>query len=126
MTNKKCQHKKYYKTSVNYKLTLVFSKLVGRMLKGQCNPKFAKYFMCSQKELKLYIEKQWLSWMTWDNYGIKGWVIDHIYPCHIFDIFNPTELKICFYYKNLQPLSFRENSFKAHKILPQYKNHQLV
>jgi len=116
MTNKKCQHKKYYKTSVNYKLTLVFSKLVGRMLKGQCNPKFAKYFMCSQKELKLHIEKQWLKGMNWKNYGYKNnnWNIHHIIPISFFNLQDEIERYMCCQYQNLQPL-WQNDHIKKHQ-----------
>jgi hypothetical protein len=42
--------------------------------------------------------------MNWDNYGQKGWHIDHIKPCYVFDLSIPEEQQKCFHYTNLQPL----------------------
>ena len=115
------------KYSKKKKLLVKYYKIIRMALVYNKNIFFAEELVgCSITELKQHIEKLWLPWMNWNNYGRNGWVIDHIYPCHTFDIFNQTELKICFYYKNLQPLSFKDNFNKLHKILPKYKNHQLV
>src|ERR1035437_5691439 len=35
-------------------------------------------------ELKQHLEKQFLPGMSWDNYGLKGWQIDHIKPDSLF------------------------------------------
>ncbi len=59
---------------------------------------------CSVKELKIYIESQFSKGMTWENYGVNGWHIDHIIPCDAFDLTKPEEQCKCFYYTNLQPL----------------------
>lgn len=53
--------------------------------------------------------------MSWDNYGMYGWHIDHIKPCSSFDLSNPAEQKICFHYTNLQPLWAKENLSKGKK-----------
>lgn len=52
--------------------------------------------------------------MTWDNLGSgeKNWQIDHIIPCAKFDFSNPTHQRICFNYRNLQPLWAKENNKK--------------
>jgi hypothetical protein len=47
--------------------------------------------------------------MSWDNYGIKGWHIDHIIPCAAFDLTDPEQQKICFHYTNLRPLYWADN-----------------
>ena len=51
--------------------------------------------------------------MTWDNYGSKGWHIDHIIPCAAFDLTKESELCECFHYTNLQPLWAGENHRKG-------------
>jgi len=81
---------------------------------------------CSSQTLRNHMEKLWKIGMNWNNYGSHGWVVDHIYPCHRFNVLDPTELKICFYYKNLQPLSFGANCAKSSLLLPIYKNHQII
>ena len=41
---------------------------------------------CSLIELKEHLESQFKEGMSWDNYGVKGWHIDHIKPCALFDL----------------------------------------
>ena len=56
--------------------------------------------------------------MTWDNLG-KGegkWQIDHIIPCSYFDLTKEENQRICFNYRNLQPLWAKENNSKKAKV----------
>lgn len=46
---------------------------------------------CSIEQLKLHLEQQFKTGMSWDNYGMYGWHIDHIKPCSSFDLTNPAE-----------------------------------
>ncbi len=64
---------------------------------------------CSWDELKLHLESQFSDGMTWDNYGLHGWHIDHIKPCASFDLTIDSEQKKCFHYTNLQPLWAEDN-----------------
>ena len=74
---------------------------------------------CSELELKNYLESKFKPGMTWDNYGVNGWNIDHIRPCASFTDFNKIETqKECFNYKNLQPLWADENRYKSSKYTP--------
>jgi len=66
---------------------------------------------CTSVELKKHLESQFIDGMNWDNYG--DWHIDHIRPCASFDLTSPEEQKICFNYKNLQPLWAKDNLRKA-------------
>jgi len=107
---------KHKKHMINCKLSTVFSKSVGRMLKGQCKEQYIKYFMCSQKELKLHIEKQWLRGMNWKNYGYKNnnWNIHHIIPISFFNLQDESERYMCCQYLNLQPL-WQKDHINKHK-----------
>lgn len=69
---------------------------------------------CSIEEYIVYLEQQFDKNMSWDNYGIY-WEIDHINPISKFDLTNVNEVKICFNYKNTQPLSINENRKKGDK-----------
>jgi hypothetical protein len=70
---------------------------------------------CSFAQLKSHLESQFQIGMSWDNYGLKGWHIDHIRPCASFDLSRPDEQKICFHYTNLQPLWAKDNLSKGAK-----------
>jgi len=78
--------------------------------------KTIKLVGCSVKELKEYIEKQFTDGMNWDNYGKKGWHIDHILPCAGFNLIEKEEQQKCFHYTNLQPLWAQENLSKNCKV----------
>jgi Uri superfamily endonuclease len=68
---------------------------------------------CSIDELKSHLESQFTTQMTWDNYGPKGWHIDHIKPLCSFDLTNPEQLKEACNYKNLKPLWWTDNLSKG-------------
>lgn len=55
-----------------------------------------------------WIEDKFINEMTWENYG-KVWVVDHIVPFRMFDPFKEEELKICWNYRNLQPIYSHDN-----------------
>ena len=72
---------------------------------------------CSVEELKKHLENQFVKGMTWNNYGLHGWHIDHIIPCASFDLTKEEEQRKCFHYTNLQPLWAKDNYAKGDKIL---------
>jgi hypothetical protein len=69
----------------------------------------------SFSELKTYLENLFLEGMSWDNYG--EWQIDHIIPCSFFDLTIEENQRICFNYKNLQPMWRTDNQSKGDKIV---------
>jgi len=64
---------------------------------------------CSIPELRRYLENQWMPGMSWENYGLKGWHIDHSRPIKSFDLTQEEERRTCFHYTNLQPLWAADN-----------------
>jgi len=76
--------------------------------------------------------REWISamfsdGMTWENYG-DVWVIDHIVPFRVFDIFKKEDLVICWNYRNLMPLlsvdnlKKQGNSFFSFELLHDRRN----
>ena len=68
---------------------------------------------CSVLELKNYLESKFLTGMTWDNYGLDGWHIDHVKPLSAFDLSDEKEMLKAFHYINLQPLWAKDNLYKG-------------
>lgn len=71
---------------------------------------------CTPNEFKIYIESKFQKGMSWENYGTKGWHIDHIIPCCSFDLTDPEQQKLCFHYLNQQPLWAKDNLRKGKSI----------
>ena len=51
--------------------------------------------------------------MSWENYGRKGWHIDHIRPLASFDLTDVEQRRIAFHHTNLQPLWASDNCGKV-------------
>ena len=67
----------------------------------------------SPQGLKEWIEAQFTEGMTWENQS--DWEVDHIIPCYAFDLTVEQNQRICFWYKNLQPLWWQDNLQKSNK-----------
>ncbi len=106
------------KTDVGYKLRHILSAQMRYALRngGTKSARTIELLGCSPDFLKAHLESQFQPGMTWDNYGIDGWHIDHIYPCSGFDLTDPYQQKLCFNYKNLQPMWAFDNKSKGGKI----------
>ena len=68
-----------------------------------------------ESELLITFFKDWTQHlfqdnMTWDNYG--EWHLDHVKPCASFDLSDSEQVKICFNWKNYQPLWGIDNLIK--------------
>ncbi len=66
---------------------------------------------CSVAHLRGWIEPQFKKGMSWSNMG--RWHLDHIRPCASFDLTNSEQQRVCFNWKNLQPLWARDNQMKC-------------
>jgi len=69
------------------------------------------------KDLKSHLESMFKPGMTWDNYGYRGWHIDHVKPVSLFefDSYEDEDFKRCWALENLQPLWAEENMRKGNK-----------
>lgn len=75
-----------------------------------------EYIGISFEGFREYIKSTWKPGMTWENYGIGGWHIDHIIPCAAFNLLDPDQQKKCFHYTNMQALWESENISKGCKL----------
>ena len=74
--------------------------------------KAIKLLGCDLQWLVAWLEVQFRSGMTWDNYG-PIWHVDHIRPCASFNLTDPDQQQLCFHWTNLQPLFAEENLRKS-------------
>lgn len=114
--------RKLKKTDINYKLASILRTRLSSAIKNNQKVGSAVSDLgCSIPDLKLYLEAKFYSHlktneqMTWENYGLYGWHIDHIKPLASFDLTDREQfLKAC-HYTNLQPLWAEENLKKGAK-----------
>lgn len=103
------------KTNPNAKLANRFRNLLNKLVKNHKGNSAESLLKCTFDELRSHLESQFQTDMTWDNWGVSGWHIDHIRPLSSFDLTNEEELKIACHYTNLQPLWAKENMSKGDK-----------
>ena len=70
---------------------------------------------CSIIELKARLEALWQPGMSWENYGPKGWHIDHRRALATYDLTDPEQFRAACHYTNLQPLWATDNIRKGAK-----------
>ena len=127
--DKLIEYKKNYHNQTEMKdpCFRILKSLRGRLLQALKNNVKKKHTIqfigCSVKELKSYLESKFDSSMSWENYGRKGWHIDHIIPCAKFDLSKLEEQEKCFHYTNLQPLWWYDNCMKSDSVA--YTIHRL-
>lgn len=110
-------YEKYRKNPL-FRLKISVRNRIRVFLKNKNTPKKNKTFDiigCDPIFLKEFLEKKFFDGMSWDNYGLYGWHIDHIIP--LSSAKNEEEmLKLC-HYTNLQPLWSKDNLKKSNKII---------
>lgn len=72
-----------------------------------------KLLGCSVPDFRIYLESLFESGMTWENYGRRGWHIDHVVPCALFDLSKLDHQRRCFHFSNMQPMWWLENLSKG-------------
>lgn len=113
-TNKYFKNK--YKTDINRRLSQAARSRINKALNGSYKwHGTIESLGCSPDELKKHLEAQFTDGMNWDNYGLKGWHMDHIVPMDSFNLKDKQEyLKAC-HYTNLQPLWAEDNLSKGNR-----------
>jgi cell division ATPase FtsA len=116
--NKKIMEKR--KTSVNFRVKEnLRSRLYQAIKNGQKSGSAVKDLGCTIKELKQHLEQNFHQRtktgekMSWKNYGIDGWHIDHIKPLSSFNLTDRKQFLEACHYTNLQPLWAEDNLRKG-------------
>ncbi len=102
--------------------TRISNFFAGRKSAGKLE-KTEELLGCSYAEFHEWIEKQLADGMTKENYGLKGWHLDHVRPVMSFRGNNiDTDLlvqQVAFNWRNYQPLWGEENQSKNDSWTPQ-------
>ena len=108
---------KKYHSDIFYKIKSNLSIRMRKFFKKN-GSRTIDFIGCSIDELKCHLESKFQEGMSWDNYGLHGWHVDHIRPCTSFDLSKKEEQEKCFHYTNLQPLWAIDNIKKSNKWEP--------
>jgi hypothetical protein len=107
-----------YNSDPEHRLKHILRVRIQKALKLNCKKTSSVELLgCSISEYRIYLESKFTEGMNWDNYGRKGWHIDHIIPCDSFNLSDPEQQKQCFHYTNTQPLWWNDNLKKHTKWL---------
>lgn len=101
------------KVDLDFKLRRRVRRMVRRAAKGEMKKCSLQLLGCSIVEFREHLEGMFRDGMNWENYGFKGWHIDHIRPVSSFDLTDETQVKAVCHYTNLQPLWWQENLRKG-------------
>lgn len=82
-----------------------------RWIAGHGGDSIAPYVGIDKPACRAWIASQFIKGMNWSNYG-SVWVIDHIVPLRLFDLYDDQQLKIAWNYTNLMPLLKEDNVYK--------------
>lgn len=96
--NLRTRFKLFLKKALNQK-TFSYCKIVG----------------CSSKDLVAHLESLFTKKMNWSNYGTY-WHIDHIIPVAAFDHTDEKQVRQCWHFSNLKPLTATTNRKKGKQI----------
>ncbi len=100
--------------NIDFRLKSNLRSRLSSVIKNRCNVKGSlvfEYLGCSSEEFRFYLESKFKDGMTWENYGLNGWEIDHIVP--ISSALSQDDFKKLSHYTNLQPLWLKENRSKG-------------
>jgi hypothetical protein len=106
------------KNNPNFKIRNYLGIRIKKVLNGiSKSDSTAKLLGCSIEFFIKYIELQFRSDMNWSNYGTR-WDLDHNIPCIYFNLSDPEQQRICFNFRNLQPLYCFENRHVKNDKIP--------
>jgi len=103
-------------TDIQFKLArLLRSRMKHALRGGAKSGSGIRDLGCSSEDLVKHIESQFTGEMSWQNFGLHGWHIDHIKPLRKFDLTDRKQFLEACHYTNLQPLWAFDNLSKGAK-----------
>jgi hypothetical protein len=101
-------------------------------IRSNKNYSISKNLGCTIPQLKKYLEglfdynEEGNEFMSWNNYGINGWHIDHIVPLSKFNLENELEFRLAHHYTNLQPKWAKDNIIKSNNFEDEKLGHIII
>lgn len=90
---------------IQYRLRVLLRNRLNDTLNGRRrNGSAVRDLGCSIAEFKTYIEAQFEPGMTWDNWALDGWHLDHIKPLASFDLADRAQFLEACHFTNIRPL----------------------
>ena len=103
------------KEDVNYRIARALRKRTNMAIRNNAKSGSAvRDLGCSISQFRLYIENQFESGMSWDNYG--EWHLDHVMPLASFNLEDRSEFLTACNWLNYQPMWAKDNISKGAKI----------
>lgn len=104
-------HYKRMESDLQYRIRWLVRSNVKARLKTfkKAGPRTLDLIGCDIETLKAHIESLFQTGMSWGNWGMWGWHLDHKIPLSKFDLTDPEQLKKACHYSNLQPLWAKDN-----------------
>ena len=112
----KANMKKRRQEDPNYRLTHNLRTRITQhcnSIKLEKNFRTIEALGCTAQEFKEHLEGLFKVGMTWENYGLGGWVVDHIKPISLAK--TSDEVYLLNHYTNLQPMWELDNLIKSNK-----------
>ena len=106
------RYRKRYATDPAFRIQKISRSRLRAALKGKGSKPVNTMELvgCTAEELIGYLKE-----LIPEDADLKMYHIDHIRPCASFDFSDPEEIKKCFHFTNLQPLSPQANMSKGAK-----------
>ncbi len=112
--NQKRRFARLRKESPAYRLSHSLRTRLGQALRRNIKHGSAvRDLGCSLDEFRAYIASRFKSGMTWENWGRRGWHLDHRQALASFDLSDPEQFRQAVHYTNYQPLWASENCSKG-------------
>lgn len=83
---------------------------------GQRRKRMEPLVGCCREHLRNHIASQFHSGMSFENHG-ELWELDHVVPQCAYDLRDPAQRKLCYYYPNLKPMLKSAHRLKAFNCL---------
>jgi len=116
MTHKereKIVRKRRLAANLNFRLACNLRSRLSNALRGAKAGSAIHDLGCSVNDLRLWLERQFQPGMSWENYGLHGWHIDHVKALSKFDLSDRSQIKAANHFTNLQPL-WAEDNLRKH------------